>query len=693
MTSREDPLLRPLELGPLRLRNRILSTAHAPALAEAGHPRDRYRAYHVEKARGGVALTMIGGSTNVSPDSPSVFGQLYAGDDGILPWFRKLTDDVKTEGAAVMCQLTHMGRRTVWDDGDWLPVIGPSPSRERAHRAIPKEMDEADIARVMRDFAAAAIRCRTAGFDGVEILAHGHLPGQFLSPLVNRRRDAWGGDLEKRARFLIELVKRVREAIGPDLALGVRMTGDERTEAGLSAEDCVEVARLLEGTGALSFLDVIAGAPYDNLGLAAWVPPMGMQDLGHLESAAAIRAAVFLPVFVAGGVNDLATARFALTEGAADMVGMTRSQIADPWLVAKLQAGREDRIRPCVGLGYCVDRVNKGRAAVCGHNVAAGRERTIPHLVNPEAELGAGVPSAPAARPRVVIVGGGPAGMEAARVAALRGHDVTLFEAAPRLGGQLLLAAQSQTRRQVRSVAEWLEAEIVRAGVTVRLNTYAEAADVLALDPDTVIVATGGLPAEAPFAGAELTRAGWEVLDGSTRPHGTIVIHDEVGTQAAAAAAERCIGRAERILYVTPDEMPLAEMGVTTRAVAMRRLLEGGVEFLPNSEITRVAAAGNRRTVTIANTLTGVRTEKTADLVLTEYGTIPLDEVFQDLRGASSNDGLTGMARVSEDRVDFRDVRGGSFRLARIGDAVASRDMHAALLEARRIALSLPDDP
>ncbi|MEJ1161279.1 oxidoreductase [Prosthecomicrobium sp. N25] len=455
---RTDPLLLPLDLGPLRLRNRILSTAHAPSLAEGGHPRDRYRAYHVEKARGGVALTIIGGSTNVSPDSRSVFGQLYAGDDSVVPRFRQLTEEVKAEGAAVMCQLTHMGRRTVWDDGGWLPVIGPSPTRERAHRAIPKAMEEAEIARVTRDFEAAAIRCSAAGFDGIEILAHGHLLGQFLSPLVNRRDDAWGGDLGNRARFLLEVVGRVREAIGPDLALGVRMTGDERAEGGLTPADCVEIARLLERTGALSFLDVIAGAPYDHLGLAAWVPPMGMQNLGHLESAAAIRAAVSLPVFVAGGVNDLATARFALTEGAADMVGMTRSQIADPWLVAKLQAGQEDRIRPCVGLGYCVDRVNKGRAAVCGHNVAAGRERTIPHLVNSEAELGTAKPSLSERRPRTVVVGGGPAGMEAARVAALRGQEVHLFEATPQLGGQLLLAAQSQTRRQIRSVAVWLEA-------------------------------------------------------------------------------------------------------------------------------------------------------------------------------------------------------------------------------------------
>ncbi|MEJ1161278.1 hypothetical protein [Prosthecomicrobium sp. N25] len=232
--------------------------------------------------------------------------------------------------------------------------------------------------------------------------------------------------------------------------------------------------------------------------------------------------------------------------------------------------------------------------------------------------------------------------------------------------------------------------EIARAGISVRLNTYAEAADILALDPNTVIVATGGLPAGARFEGAALVRTGWEVLDGSLRPHGTVVIHDEVGTQAGAAAAERCLGRAERTLYITPDEMPLAELGVTTRVVAMRRLLAGGVQFLPNSEVRRVEAEGNRRMVKIANTLTGATREETADLVLIEYGTLPLDEVFQNLRGASSNDGMTGVGQVSEDRVEFPELCKGGFRLARIGDAVASRDLHAALLEARRLALSLP---
>ena len=192
-----DPLLQPFQLKHLTLRNRIMSTAHAPGYVENGHPKERYRLYHEEKAKGGIGLTIIGGSTNIAPDSPSVFGQLYAGDDSIIPWFQKLTDGVKAQGAAVMCQITHMGRRTAWDDGHWLPVAGPSAARERAHRAYPKVMESEDIARVIEQFAAAAVRCKAGGFDGIELLSHSHLLGQFLSPHVNHREDAYGGSLQK----------------------------------------------------------------------------------------------------------------------------------------------------------------------------------------------------------------------------------------------------------------------------------------------------------------------------------------------------------------------------------------------------------------------------------------------------------------------------------------------------------------
>ena len=214
---KNDPLLDLFQLRHLTLRNRIMSTAHAPSYEEGGHPRDRYRLYHEEKAKGGIGLTIIGGSTNIAPDSPSVFGQLYAGDDNIIAWFKKLTDGVRSHGAAVMCQITHMGRRTAWDDGHWLPVAGPSGTRERAHRSFPKTMEAEDINRIIAQFADAAKRCQQGGFDGIELLSHSHLLGQFLSPLVNRREDDYGGSLDNRLRLTMQVLEAVREVVGPDL--------------------------------------------------------------------------------------------------------------------------------------------------------------------------------------------------------------------------------------------------------------------------------------------------------------------------------------------------------------------------------------------------------------------------------------------------------------------------------------------
>ena len=237
-----DPLLQRFQIKHLTLRNRVLSTAHAPSYAEDGMPKDWYRLYHEEKAKGGVALTMIGGSTNIAPDSPSVFGQLYAGDDSIIPWFQRLTEGVKSHGAAVMCQITHMGRRTGWDNAEWLPVIGPSDTRERAHRAFPKAMEAADFARVRADFVAACARVREGGFDGVELLSNSHLIGQFLSPLVNRREDEYGGAFENRMRFLFDVLGDVRAALGNDFIIGLRLNGAELREGGLTVEDGIEVA-------------------------------------------------------------------------------------------------------------------------------------------------------------------------------------------------------------------------------------------------------------------------------------------------------------------------------------------------------------------------------------------------------------------------------------------------------------------
>ncbi len=672
---KNDPLLEPFQLRHLTLRNRIISTAHAPSYEECGHPRDQYRLYHEEKAKGGIGLTIIGGSTNIAPDSPSVFGQLYAGDDSIIPWFRKLTDGVRSHGAGVMCQITHMGRRTAWDDGHWLPVAGPSGIRERAHRSFPKAMELEDIHRIIGQFALAAKRCQDGGFDGIELLSHSHLLGQFLSPLINTRDDNYGGTLDNRLRLTLQMIEAVREAVGPDLIVGMRITGDELQSGGLNADECTEIARRIAATGAIDFLNVLAGAPYDDLGLAGWVPPMGMPAAPHLTIAGRIRQEVDIPIFHAGGVADIATARHALAEGHVDLIGMTRAHMADPYLVQKLIQGDEDRIRPCVGLGYCVDRVNQGKAAVCGHNAATGREIKMPQVI-----------AKATAKRKIVIVGGGPAGLEAARISATRGHDVVLFEASDRLGGQLNLAAKGMTRRQIWGVADWLIQEATHLGIDVRSNVYAGVDDVIAEGPNVVIVATGGWPEGLSIPGGDLITSSWDALSGEARLSGEVLLFDEVGDHAAAVCAEFMARVGIHVDMITPDRAIVHDLGPTNSAVVLRDLAKLGVTFECLHDIAKVKQVGNRRQVSLRHVLTGEISMREVDHVVVENGVTPMDQIYYDLKANSRNLGQVNHADMIAGRYSFYDTNPeGSYMLARLGDAVSGRNIHAALYDALRI--------
>jgi 2,4-dienoyl-CoA reductase-like NADH-dependent reductase (Old Yellow Enzyme family) len=670
-----DPLLQPCQLRHLQLRNRILSTSHAPSFAENGHPGDRYRLYHEEKARGGVALTMIGGSTNISPDSPSVFGQLYAGDDSIIPWFRRLTDGVKSHDAAIMCQITHMGRRTLSDCGNWLPVIGASDKRERAHRSFPKPMERYDFRRVINHFANAAERCQEGGFDGIELLSHSHLLGQFLSPIINNRTDNYGGSLDNRIRLTLEVLEAIRDRVGDEFVIGMRVTGDELSAGGITAEEGIEVAKLLEACGMVDFLNILIGAPYDDLGLAGWIAPMGNPAPDDLDIVGNIRAAISLPVFHAGGISDISTARQAIANGKVDMIGMTRAQIADPYLVQKLHSQREQDIRPCVGLGYCVDRVNQGKDAVCGHNAASGREAYLSHVFQHDFS----------SRKKAVIVGGGPAGMEAARVLRERGMDVVLFEATNQLGGQITLAARGQLRRQIWAVAYWLQSQLERLEIDIRYNCYAEENEILAEQPDLVIIATGGMPEPLEIDGGEHAISTWDILSGE-KVSGEILLFDDLGDHQGAVAADVLASNGAEVTYLTPDRTSLMELGPTNSAVVLRDLYRKGVQFEVLKDLIAIEKQGDKKVAKLRHTLTGELSVKVVDYIVIERGTSSLSEVYEALKPTSRNAGNVDINALASGHLCLPEMNAeGHFDLVRIGDAISSRNLHAAIYDALRI--------
>lgn len=677
--SSNDPLLQPFQIKHLTLKNRILSTSHEPSYAEDAKPKLRYQLYHEEKAKGGVALTMFGGSANIAPDSPAAFGQIYVGDDDILPYFRELADRIHRHGAALMCQITHMGRRTYWDTENWLPVISPSPLREPAHRSIPKEMERADIQRVIRQYGAAARRCKEGGLDGVEIEAYGHLFDSFWTPLVNQRTDEYGGDFERRMRFSLEALAEIRKQVGDEFIVGIRMSGDESTPGGLTYRDCIEIMHRLAATGMLDFINVIKGWIATDEALSHVIPNMGTPAGPHLPLVAKIREEIDLPLFHAARIADVATARHAIRDGILDMVGMTRALMADPHIVRKIERGEEEQIRPCVGMGYCIDRIYVGREALCIHNPATGREETIPHVV----------PRSESAPRKIVVVGAGPAGLEAARVCAERGHRVVLFEANSKPGGQVQIAARAPRRADIIGITDWLYAQVKRLGVDVRLNLYAEANDVLAEKPEAVILATGGMPnTEFLSRGAELVTSTSDILSGRKRPARQVLFFDDQGNHASYSCVEFLAEQGAGVELVSPDRMVAQEIGGTSYPAYLKSFYDHNVTITLNHRLESVARREGKLCATLYNEYNGSRVERMVDQVVVENGTLPISELYFALQANSSNSGELDMDALvaCKPQALVRNARG-MYQLFRIGDAVAGRNIHAAIYDARRLCM------
>ncbi|MDB2320643.1 NADH:flavin oxidoreductase [Amylibacter sp.] len=679
----KDPLLQPFKLKNLILKNRIMTTSHEPAYPEDGMPKERYRAYHEERAKAGVALAMTAGSAAVSKDSPPVFNNVLAYKDEVVPWIQNLTDGCHQHGCAVMIQLTHLGRRTSWNKHDWLPVVSSSKHREPAHRAFPKLIEDWDIDRIINDFADAAERMKAGGMDGIELQVYGHLLDQFWSPLTNDLVGPYGADtLENRMQFPLDVLNAVRNRVGKEFIIGFRYTADEAKKGGLTAKDGLDISKRLSETGQLDFLNIIRGRIHTDADLTDVIPVQGMHSAPHLDFAGEVKKLTGMPTFHASRIPDVSTARHAIENNLLDMVGMTRAHMADPHIVKKIIEGREGDIRPCVGATYCLDRIYQAGDALCIHNPATGRELTMPHEITPAIKL-----------KKIVIVGAGPAGLEAARVAAERGHEVVVFEAQSDPGGQIRLTAKSPRRREMISIIDWRMAQCAARSVEFKFNNWAEADDIISLNPDIVIIATGGLPNLELFESkkdANYVISTWDIISGDIKPAENILIYDESGDHPALQAAEIAANSGSKVEVMTPDRTFSPEIMAMNLTPYMRSLQKKDVTFTVTHRLLDVMLTGNKLTAKIGTDYSEYVEEKKYDQIIVNYGTMPLDDLYFELKPKSKNYGAVDYdALINGDVQKITNNKSGKFQLFRIGDAVSSRNTHAAIYDALRLVKDL----
>jgi 2,4-dienoyl-CoA reductase-like NADH-dependent reductase (Old Yellow Enzyme family) len=639
----------PIRIGAVEIPNRIVRAAHGTHLARHAFDEDSI-AYHLARAKGGCGLTIIE-AASVHPSSENT---LFNVDDRVIPGFEAMMKAVRPYGMKVFEQLFHGGHQTFGEGPrpPWSASTVPSPILG----AVPVPMGEPEIEEIIDCFAAAALRCQAGGLDGVEIhAAHGYLIHQFLSPITNRREDRWGGSLENRMRFLLEIARAIRKAVGADYVLGVRISASTAV-GGLHEPEIRTVTQAMLKEGLIDYFNASMGDYYR---MDSMVGGMQQPSGYELPSSSQLTEGVTVPRIVSGRIRTLEEAEQVLREGTADLVSMVRAQIADPDLIRKTREGRVDEVRPCIARNQgCIGGLMRDARLGCLVNPAVGFETTLAEDLIVKTST-----------PRkVLIVGGGPSGMESARVAALMGHKVVLAEAGPKLGGAIQAARRAPKLHTIGDITDWQEREIYRLGVEVRLGTYMEADAVIAEEADMVVISTGSQPRMdgvqfgepgIPLPGHDLPHvlSSHDLLLGGPRDLGkSAVVLDDTGHYEALAAAEFLICKGLSVTFVTRFPAITPYVDTTMRTVpALERLYEGEFTLLNRHRIVSIEPG-----TAVVQPFHGKRPMTVpADTVVLVTPNAPMRSLYDALRQQHKH-------------------------IALIGDALAPRDLQAAIAEGHR---------
>ncbi len=647
-------LFSPLTIGRVAVPNRISFSAHLTNLAENCLPSECQADYYAARARGGTGL-IITEELSVHPTDRAYEKSIEAFRSEVIPGFRRITRSVHEYETKIFAQLNHNGQQS---SGAYsrLPVLAPSPVPDPMFRETPKEMEVEDIREVIQYFCRSAVHAREGGFDGIELqFGHSSLARQFLSPLTNLRTDAYGGSFQKRLRFSLELLKGVRETIGEDFTLGIRLCADEMAWSGITLEDAKKIAQALEATGTIDFVDLSLSTFY-NLYLVGGSMHM---PLGYtVPLAAGIKGAVSLPVFATGRINDPVLAEKILSAGQADMIGMVRAQICDPNLARKAKEGRLAEIRYCVADNQnCYGRVGLNRSIGCIQNPWIGNEKNEDECNLPRTRW----------KKRIMVVGGGPAGMWAAKTAKLRGHDVTLYEKGSELGGQIAIAMKGSGREELGGIIRNERNQLQKLKVPVVLECAVTPELVMKEKPDVVIVATGSVPKKQPVPGSG--GAGvfnvWQVFQGEAgiKDRGDrVLLIDNDGGHQATSAAEFLAEQGKRVHILTTAYYVGADLGPTQDITLFRqRAAKLGITVTTDFHVIEIRGTE----------VHGIDVYSNESRVFTEFDTI-----------------VAAMGNQAEAELYFS-LKGQVKELYRIGDCVAPRKIDMAIHEGYKVGKSV----